>query len=238
MQRISELVSAKNFEPNMVLFHRYLNYCHKAEMLFEAGEYDAAFSLYHSSFSEQGYLLRNQFTHYARLVELSIILGKYDYAMQVLNKIFGVYVQNNHPSNGTLGSILYATYYLAKGDYEPVFDYIDKGMSLNSLQVYYLYKIKLRILENFYFALSGDLHFASRLSSKNIRYIQMQNLSMKTYHYAHLFIIMKNLKDINRKGRLMAKMMKMLKEFEMGPDKIYGILLQRLFEKYAVVSLN
>ena len=218
-------------EEKMPLFERAVASLHQAEMMFERSEYQAAFDLYSTTLTHYMPLLRNQFHHFARWIELAMILRQYQSAKQFLDSHFKIYVVNHHESNGVLGSLLYAEYYLLNGEYELAFQHISLAKSLNSIQVYFNYEIKLRMLETLFFAFSKDYEFVSRLSQRNIRYIQLQKLSLKKYRYAHFFYLVKDFRSVRRHypNHLTPKISSYLSEFANGYEALTGILLHRLF---------
>ncbi len=213
-------------------FEKAIADCHEAEVLFERGEYEAAYYAYSTTMPGKIQLLRNQFHHFARWIQLAIILGNYDAAENLLNTLFKMYVDNHHETNGVLGALLYAELYLAKGEFDPAFRYISMAKSLNSIQVYFTYEIRLRLLETIYFAFTSDFEFVRRLSLRNIRYIQLQKLSLKQFKYAHFFYLLKDFSSLRRNypNHLSPKINSYIKEFNIGYDKILGNLLHKLFD--------
>ncbi|MBA3647941.1 MAG: hypothetical protein H0W62_05225 [Chitinophagales bacterium] len=211
-------------------FQKALSDCNKAEQLFEENKLGEAYVLYARTFHEYDTLLKNQFHHYSRFAELAMVMNELSTAQQVLDNVFLIYIQNKHESAGVLGSVLYAELCFKKGLYEKAFEYIAIGKSLNSLQVYFQYEIRLRMLETLYFAYSGDLEFASRLAQKNMRYIQLQKLSLKKYKYAHYFYLLKELNNIIKplQGKGLSKAEGYLAEFTSGYDLLYGQLLHKI----------
>jgi len=212
-------------------FEKAIYDCHTAEILFEQSDYAKAFSAYSKIFASHSTMLRNQFHHFARWIELAIILEKYDEASRLLDSIFKVYVDNCHESNGVIGSTLYAELYLASGKLDEAFTSISHAKSLNSLQVYFHHEIRIRLLETIYFAYSGDFEFVRRLAQRNMRYIQLQKLSLKKFKYARCFHLMKELKNVRNpvQPKLISKAEICLKEFDSGYDKLIGILLRNLW---------
>jgi len=227
LKRILELYGSEQEVP---LFERAVAALHEAEMLYERNQYHDAFLAYTKAFAHFMPLLRNQFHHFARWIELALITEKYEEANQLLDSLFKVYVLNHHESNGVLGSLLYATLYLLTDNFEHAFYYISKAKSLNSIQVYFNYEMKLRILETLYFAFTKDYDFVKRLSQRNMRYIQLQNLSLKKYKYAHFFYLMKDIRKLaaDYPDRLPQKLKGYLAEFNEGYDVLFGIMLQKL----------
>ncbi len=217
-------------ERNLPVFERAVAELHEAEILYELSQFRAAYNAYTQTFAHYMPMLRNQFHHFARWIELALILEKYDEAAKLLDSLFKVYVRNHHEANGVLGSLLYANFYLLTGNYDKAFQYISLAKSLNSIQVYFNYEIKLRMLEILYFAFMGDTEFVSRLAQRNMRYIQLQKLSLKKYKYAHFFFLVKDFANLQRKYplRLPSKIKIYLTEFEEGYDKLSGIFLHRL----------
>lgn len=227
LQLISKLYGG---ERNLPVFERAVAALHEAEMLYEKCEYKAAYAAYTQTFAHYMPMLRNQFHHFARWIELALILQKYEEASRLLDSLFKVYVLNHHESNGVLGSLLYAQHDLLTGNLDSAYQYISLAKSLNSIQVYFNYEIKLRMLEILYFAFSGDIEFVTRLAQRNMRYIQLQQLSLKKYKYAHFFFVVKDFTDLRRKypAHLPPKIKIYLQEFEDGYDKLSGILLHKL----------
>jgi hypothetical protein len=230
-KNLDKIVRLYGGAQKMPEFERAISACHDAEMLMERSEYQAAYIAYSRTFAENIQVLRNQFHHFARWIELAIILEKYADAEKLLDNLFKVYVENHHESNGVLGSLLYAQLYLASGAYDLAFRHISMAKSLNSIQVYFTYEIRLRVLETLYFAFTGDFEFVTRLSQRNIRYIQLQKLSLKQFRQAHFFYIMKDFRSLRRQypHHLSAKVQSYLREFESGYDVLFGKLLHRLF---------
>jgi hypothetical protein len=212
-------------------FERALASCHEAEMLFERNEFDAAYLAYSRTLTSNFHLLRNQFHHFARWIELAIILEHYRDAERLLDSLFKVYVENHHESNGVLGSLLYAQLKMRQNEFDNAFRFVSMAKSLNSIQVYFTYETRLRILETLFFAFTGDFDFASRLAHRNIRYIQLQKLSLKSYRYAHLFYLMKDFSYLRHlyPDKLPRKMQNYLREFDHGYDRLLGKLLHQLF---------
>ena len=88
---------------------------------------------------------------------------------------------------GYLGALLYSELYLAMGEYDEAFRYISMAKSLIPYRYIFSYEIRLRLLETIYFAYTSDYEFVRRLSL-NIRYIQLQKLSLKQYNSMHIFL--------------------------------------------------
>jgi len=227
LQKIAALYGGNEKMPE---FERAISACHEAEILFERSEYDAAYYMYGTIITQRIQLLRNQFHHFARWIELAIILGKYNEAEQLLNTLFKMYVENNHESNGVLGAILYSELYLATGDLDKAYHYLSLSKSLNSIQVYFTYEIRIRALETLYFGFAGDFDFSRRLALRNIRYVQLQRLSLKQFKYAHFYTLLKDFITIRRSYPKYStpKVNAYIKEFDKGYDKILGILYHRL----------
>lgn len=228
LDKIARLYGGVNKMPE---FERALASCHEAEMLYERSEFEAAYHTYSKTITEHFPLLRNQFHHFARWIELALILEHYRDAERLLDSLFKVYVENHHESNGVLGSLLYAQLKFRLGEYDNAFRYVSMAKSLNSIQVYFTYEIRLRMLETLFFAFTGDFDFASRLSHRNIRYIQLQKLSLKSYEYAHLFYILKDFSYLRHlyPDKLPRKIQIYLREFEKGYNMLPGKLLHQLF---------
>jgi hypothetical protein len=215
------------------IFERAISECHKAEMLYERSEFSNAYLAYAKTFSMYMPLLRNQFHHFARWIELSLILGLYADTEHLLDTLFKVYVKNRHESNGVLGSILYTQLYILKGDYELAFQYLSLAKSLNSLQIYFSYEIRIRMLETLIFSFSGDHDFVEKLVKRSIRYVQLQKLAPKRYKFIQFLRILKDFKnikplyphDLNSKTKLL------LAEFDFGYEKLNGLLLKKLISK-------
>lgn len=229
LKRIMDLYGSEKEVP---MFERAVAGLHEAEMLYERNQYNEAFIAYTQTFAHYMPLLRNQFHHFARWIELAIILEKYEDAKHLLDSLFKVYVLNHHESNGVLGSLLYATLCLLTDNFEHAFYYLSKAKSLNSIQVYFNYEMRLRILETLYFAFTRDYDFVKRLSQRNMRYIQLQNLSLKKYKYAHFFYLIKDLRKLaaDYPDRLPIKLKAYLAEFNEGYDVLFGIMLQKLLK--------
>lgn len=229
LKRISELYGKSKPMP---MFERAIADLHNAEIHFERSKYEEAYELYSQAFAHYLPMLRNQFHHFARWVELALILEKYEDAARLLDSLFKIYVVNRHESNGVLGSLLYAQLYLLTGDYGRAFDYITLCKSLNSLQVYFNYEIRLRILETLYFAYTNEAEFVDRLTQRNMRYIQLQKLSLKKYKYAHYFFLLRDYTAISHRypHHLASKVKSYMAEFEGGYDAILWKLLDKLYQ--------
>ncbi len=218
---------------NVPVFERAIYECHKAEVLFEKGEYAKAYLAYTKTFSNYMLLLRNQFHHFARWIELALILGLYSEAEQLLDSLFKVYVVNRHESNGVLGSLLYAEMYLLKNDFNLAFQYISLAKSLNSIQVYFIYEIRIRMREALFFALNGDKRFVERLVQRSVRYIQLQKLDQERYTYLQFFKILKDYQNIKATypDHLSPKSKDLLKVFDRGYEMLNGLFLKKLLTK-------
>ncbi|MCY7410485.1 MAG: hypothetical protein LH473_09440 [Chitinophagales bacterium] len=218
---------------NVPIFERAIYECHKAEVLYEKGEFAKAYLAYTKTFSSYMLLLRNQFHHFARWIELALILGLYSEAEQLLDSLFKVYVNNRHESNGVLGSLLYAEMYLLKNDFNNAFQYLSLAKSLNSIQVYFIYEIRIRMREALFFALNGDKRFVERLVQRCVRYIQLQKLDQERYTYLQFFRILKDYQNIKATypDRLSSKSKELLKPFESGYEKLNELLLKKLLDK-------
>lgn len=229
LNRIMELYRGEQEVP---VFERAVAALHEAEMLYERNQYNDAYVAYTQAFAHFMPLLRNQFHHFARWIELALITEKYDDAKHLLDSLFKVYVLNHHESNGVLGSLLYATLCLLTDNFEHAFYYLSKAKALNSIQVYFNYEMRLRILETLYFAFTKDYEFVARLSQRNMRYIQLQNLSLKKYKYAHFFYLIRDLRKLaaDYPDRLPVKLKGYLTEFNEGYDTLFGIMLYKLIK--------
>lgn len=89
------------------------------------------------------------------------------------------------------------------------------------------------MLETMFFAFTEDYDFVTRLSQRNIRYIQLQKLSLKKYKYAHFFYLLKDIRSIRKlyPRHLPPKIKFYLGEFQHGYDLLLGQLLEKLLEK-------
>ena len=212
--------------------------CYQAEILYERGRFREAYDAYTTAFSENLSILRNQFHHVSRWIELAIIIGDFNEAKALLDDLLKVYVDNRHESNGVIGAILYAQLYLLKGDLAQAFEYISLAQSLNSLKVYFNYEIRIRKLEACYFALIGDYEFAALLSQRNTRYIHLHQLSVKTYQSAHIFCLLKEYCKVKRNNsrKLTEKSLSYLHELDNGFEKFFGLVMNRIIKKTTSVA--
>ncbi|MEO6168640.1 MAG: hypothetical protein ABIO46_14745, partial [Chitinophagales bacterium] len=194
------------------------------------GDHEKSYELYKQLFAHHIAPLKNQFHHFARCIELSLILNDFPVAHRMLDSLFRVYILNRHESTGVLGAILYGQLYLKSGELEKAFEYISIAKSLNSIQVYFHYEIRIRMLETMFFAFTEDYEFVSRLSQRNIRYIQLQKLSLKKYKNAHFFYLLKDVSTLRKlyPDRLPPKITSYLNEFQNGYDLLLGQLLHKL----------
>ncbi len=227
LNKIAELYGG--FE-KMPAFEQLIAECHFAELMFEKGEYEKSYRLYVQLFNTKMELLKNQFHHFARCIELAIILNDFPMAHRMLDTLFKVYIVNRHESTGVLGAILYGHLYLKSGELDKAFENISIAKSLNSIQVYFHYEIRIRMLETLFFAFTDDFDFVTRLSQRNIRYIQLQRLSLKKYKNAHFFYLLKDMRSIRKSypDKLPPKIMAYFNEFQHGYELLLGQLLNKL----------
>lgn len=227
---LGKIAELYNGYSKMPAFEQLIAECHFAEIYYERGQYEEAYKRYKLLFGNRMDSLKNQFHHFARCIELAIVLNDFPVAHRMLDSLFRVYIANRHESTGVLGAILYGQLYLKSGELDKAYEYISIAKSLNSIQVYFHYEIRIRMLETLFFAFHEDFDFVSRLAQRNIRYIQLQKLSLKKYKNAHFFYLLKDIRNIKRlyPDRLPPKINAYLKEFQDGYEILLGQLLQKL----------
>jgi hypothetical protein len=215
-------------------FEKALNQCTLAEIMISQNEYTAAFHLYKIVCDYYKGVLSNQYHHFAQFIELAIILRKTREAMELIDRYFSRHVMTRNQPYGVLGAILLAQFYLHQQDYKAAFHYISLGKSLNTPRLYFHFDLKLRQLENLFFALTGDLNFAQILAQKNIRFVHVNKLKLNQNPNAQVFQLLRDVKKnlVRRDEKMPDKFAEIMRNLDTGLLKIWHQPLQNVLAMY------
>ncbi len=224
-----EIYYAYKDQPNFPLIDKAITDLNIGEVYFEKNNFQKSYEIYKDTFEKYSYLLKSQYNHYARMIELALILGETDFARQTLKQVYSVFLETKHESHGVAAAIIFTKYYFITDRPSKAHKHILLGKEFNSKSVYFNYEIAIRMLECIYFGIKGDKHFAIELAKKGLKFIKSRGISVKTYKKARFFNLFISIIECSISGaRLNSKAAKVLEDYHYGYDRLSGMILDKL----------
>lgn len=204
-----------------------LTKCKIAEMYYMDSDFDKSFSEYFTNFNLYREVLLNDFYHHAKFAQVALIVGKYDFAKEIIENRFNIFIESKQPGTGTMGSLLFAKYYLLTGEHATANKYIQQAKKLISKSFYIQYEFETRILENIYFILRDDVKQAKSLLKKNIKFMNSKGFNMKNSEMIYVFVLLQEiLKPDFAERRLNLRLQSKYDLLNKSYAAVYGKLLR------------
>lgn len=203
-----------------------LTKCKIAEMYYMNSEFERAFKEYSSIFTTYTEDLATDFYHHAKFAQVAMIIGQLEFAKNLIDNRFALFIESKQVSSGVMGCILNAKYYFFTAQYAEANKYIQLAKRLISKSFYLQYEFEIRILESMYFIMINDLKSAKNLLRRNVKFMNSKGFSAKNSEMIYVFIILQEIimPEFNSEKmgtRLAAKYELMQKSYA----AIYGKLL-------------
>ena len=213
--------------------------CKIAEMYYMDSDFDKAFHEYFVNFQLYSDVLNNDFYHHAKFAQVALIVEKYDFAKELIENRFNVFIESKQAGIGTMGSLLLAKYYLLKGPNANALKYIQLAKKLIGKSFYIQYELEARILENIYFILRKDMKSAKSLLKKNIKFMNSKGFNLKNSEMIYVFVLLQEIlkSDFKEKrftNRLQNKYNLLHKSYAAVYGKLLEIVMETVNEEVAV----
>jgi hypothetical protein len=208
-----------------------LTKCRIAEMLYMNSKFEEAFISYKELFEKNEEILGNDFYHNAKFAQLAIILGKFDFAKELITNRFSLFIENKQSGSGTMGCLLFAKLYLFNDPENIANKYIQTAKKLISKSFYIQYEFEVRILENIYFILKKDYKTAISLLKKNLKFMNSKGLNLKNSEIIYVFVLLQAImKPAFQTKKISTRLQTKLDLLQQSYAAIYGKLLLKVIE--------
>jgi len=231
-------------EANAAIFNEEelaLNKCKIAEMYYMDSNFEKSFDEYDTNFKAYSEILQNDFYHHAKFAQVALITSKYDFAKDLIDGRFTIFIDSKQPGSGTMGCLLFAKYYLLIGEFEEANKYIQIAKKLVAKSFYMQYEFETRILENIYFILIYDYKQAKSLLRRNIKFMNSKGFNMKNSEMIYVFVLLQEIlkpefRDRNLNNRLLTKLDLLHNSYAAFYGKIVDIVMKSVSKSYLVVK--
>jgi hypothetical protein len=206
-----------------------------ADVLYDDNKIEEAHNFVYKLYNERPDSFKNFFSGFHILIETSILLKKYDIAELILNKEFTKIIEMQQEPFCTFALLNYAKLYLHKADYEKALGYIIETKKLHNKTLNAAQEVQIRIYENIYFYLSGDVDFAKQLVSANLKFCEYQKIAERNPQAQLIFDIINACIKANLYDKpLPQETLDAIQNFQKGTLAIFGRLLLRMAPKVRI----
>ncbi len=231
-------------EANSAVFSKEelaLTKCKIAEMYYMDSEFEKSFEEYSANFEAYSDILENDFYHHAKFAQVALIISKYDFAKELIANRFNIFIDSKQAGSGTMGSLLFAKYYLLTGNYDEANKYIQNAKKLVSKSFYIQYEFETRILENIYFIFKHDFKQAKSLLKKNIKFMNSKGFNLKNSEMIYVFVLLEEIlkpefRDRNLNNRLLTKLDLLHNSYAAFYGKIVDMVMKSVSKSYLIVN--
>lgn len=222
----------KIIEAHSTVFNREelaLNKCKIAEMYYMDSQFERSFQEYFTHFQIYADVMANDFYHHAKFAQVALIVSKYDFAKELIESRFNLFIESKQTGTGTMGCLLLAKYYLLAGPYSLANKYIQLAKKLISKSFYIQYEFETRILENMYFIFQNDTKTAQSLLKKNVKYMNSKGFNLKNSEMIHVFVLLQEiLKADNKDKKFGTRLQSKFDLLQKSYAAVYGKLITEI----------
>jgi len=166
---------------------------------------------------------------YHLLIETAILLKKYDLAESILNTEFNNAIADQEDPFCSFAHLNYTKLYLHKGDYEKAIAQIIELKKIPHQLPNAMQEAKLRMFENIYFFLIGDMDYAAQLIPVNKVFFDDSKILDRSSDLKQIVSSIDICIDAAlHKKPLPRKTFNTIQHLNTGPNAIFGVLLMRM----------